>query len=158
MVGVREDLIVLLDGVDTDRMLAFWRWLVPDTFRPLFATALGDLFLTGPDGRVLWLDVGNGRLWPVARNTAEFKRLAASSDDGDFWFGPPLVDRLVEAGKVLGAGECYSYITLPMLGGDYGPANFRTYDVLHHFQVWGPIHEQLHDLPDGATVEFKIVE
>ena len=158
MVGVREDLLVSLDCVDTGRMLEFWRWLVPDTHQPLFATALGDLFLTRPDGQVLWLDMGVGQLRPVAADVAEFGRLATSPDDGDFWFGGPLVDRLVEAGKVRAPGECYSYLTLPMLGGEYELANFRTYDVVRHFQVWGPIHEQLRDLPDGATVEFKVVE
>jgi hypothetical protein len=38
------------------------------------------------------------------------------------------------------------------------PANFRVYDVVTPFRVWGPIHEQLRDLPDGATVEFAVVE
>jgi hypothetical protein len=44
-----------------------------------------------------------------------------------------------------------------MLGGQYEPGNFRIYDVVTHFQVWGPIHEQLRDVPDGATVEFKVI-
>ena len=41
---------------------------------------------------------------------------------------------------------------LPMLGGKYEPDNFRIYDVVTHFRVWGPIHEQLRDLPDGARL------
>jgi hypothetical protein len=45
-----------------------------------------------------------------------------------------------------------------MLGGEYAPANFRVYDMITHFRIWGPIHEQLHNLPDGATIEFKVVE
>ncbi len=158
MDGVREDLIVPLTGVDPERLLEFWRWLVPTPRRPLFATALGDLFLDAPDGRVLWLDVGAGELRPVAATEAEFRRAAADSENGSLWFGAALVDALRAAGRVLGPGECYSYWTLPMLGGEYEPANFTVYPVEHHFRVWGPIHEQLRDVPDGAQVELRVVD
>jgi hypothetical protein len=30
--------------------------------------------------------------------------------------------------------------------------------VVTHFRVWGPIHNQLRDLPDGAQVEFRVEE
>jgi hypothetical protein len=158
VVSVREDLIVTLAGIDADAMLEFWRWLIPQSHQPLFATALGDLFLSAPDGRVLWLDVGNGQLQEVAASAAEFERAAADPDNNYLWFVAMLVDRLRAAGKVLGPGECYCYLQLPMLGGEYEPANFRVDDVVTHFRVCGPIHEQLRDLPNGATVEFRVVE
>ena len=81
---------------------------------------------------------------------SEFEQAVADQDNNSLWFGHSLVDELRAAGKVLKPGECYSYIQLPMLGGEYEPDNFRVYDVLTHFRVWGPIHEQLHDLPDGT--------
>jgi type VI secretion system (T6SS) immunity protein Tdi1 len=155
LAGVREDLIVSFGGIDTDRMLEFWRWLIPKTHRPLFATALGDLFLVTPNGSVTWLDMGDGQLQVVARNEAEFAQKAADPDNNNFWFGAVLVDELRAAGTVLGPGECYCYLQLPMLGGEYEPENFKVYDVVTHFRVWGPIHEQLRDLPDGRRVEFE---
>jgi hypothetical protein len=156
--GVREDLVVPLADLDVGQMLQSWRWLIPETHRPLFATALGDLFLTAPDGSVGWLDMGTGQYEAVAANEEEFQRAAQDPENSSLWFGAGLVDRLRAAGKVLGPGQCYCYLQLPMLGGEYEPANFVIYDLNHHFQVWGPIHEQLHDLPDGATIEFKIEE
>jgi hypothetical protein len=63
-----------------------------------------------------------------------------------------------QTGEVLQEGECYSYLTLPMLGGKYEPDNFTVYPVAHHLRIWGPIHEQLRGLPDGATIEFKVDE
>jgi Domain of unknown function (DUF1851) len=158
MLDIREDLIVSLDGIDTGRMLEFWRWLIPETCRPLFATALGDLFLTDPDGGVLWLDMGVGELQVVAADEAEFRRAVANPDNESLWFGAVLVDRLRAGGKVLRPGECYCYLRLPMLGGEFEPDNFLIKDVVTHFQIWGPIHEQLRDLPDGATVRFEVVE
>jgi hypothetical protein len=156
--GVREDLIVPLAGVDVGRMLEFWRWLIPPTHRPLFATALGDLFLADSDGSVWWLDIGVGQLRSVAASEDAFRQAAADPDNNSLWFGAVLVDQLRAAGKVLGPGECYCYVQLPMLGGEYVPANFWVYDVVRHFRVWGPIHEQLRDVPDGTTFEFKVMK
>lgn len=156
MFGIREDLIVPFDGIDTDRMLEFWRWLIPETHRPLFATALGDLFLAEPTGRIMWLDIGGGRLENVAENEAEFRTVVTDPEKFGYWFGSVLVEDLRAAGKTLEPGECYCYITLPLLGGEYEPSNFRVYDVVTHFQVWGPIHEEIWNLPDGAQVEFEI--
>lgn len=95
---------------------------------------------------------------PVATTETEFRRAVTDPDNNGYWFGAALVDRLRASGKTLGPGECYSYVQLPMLGGEYEPANFRIYDVVTHFRVWGPIHEQLRDLPDGATITFKVGE
>jgi hypothetical protein len=156
MLNVRNDLLVSLADVDTGQMLEFWRWMIPEMHQPLFVTALGDLFLKDAAGQVLWLDMGIGSLQPVAANLTEFQEAATQPDNSTLWFGEKLVDELRASGKVLGPGECYSYIQLPMLGGAFDPANFRIYDVVTHFRVWGPIHEQLRDLPDGSSVEFVV--
>jgi len=153
---MRSDLVVRLDGTDTGPLMETWRWLLPPTLRPWFATALGDLFLVGQDGQVWWLDVGSGQARAVERTPDEFQRLAADPEHADLWFGEALVDAIRASGLLLGPGECYSYRQLPMLGGEYAAPNFRTYDVTTHFRVWGPLHEQLKDLPEGAQVQFDV--
>ena len=158
MRGVRDDLIVSLTGVDVDHMLEHWRWLLPTSYRPKFATALGDLFLVDADGRVTWLDVGRGTLEIVAEGEDAFESAATIADNLVDWFGKVLVDALRAAGNVLGPGECYSYRTLPLLGGRYEPQNFTKYPVARHFRVWGPIHEQLRDVPDGSGIRIEIVD
>lgn len=154
---IREDLIVRLADVDIDQMLEFWRWLIPPTFCPLFATALGDLFLVDTEERIQWLDIGVGQLKQVASSIAEFEIAVADPDNASLWFGASFIDELRTTVKILDPQECYSYIQLPMLGGEYDPTNFRVYNVVTHFRVWGPIHEKLKDLPDGTKIEFKIV-
>lgn len=154
MLGVRDDLVIPLNSIDPLRLLEFWRWLLSDSLRPWFATALGDLFLREPNGAVWWLDVGSGELQTVARDEEQLRNLLDNPDNTSRWFGEALVDRLRQSGIVLGPGECYSYRLLPILGGEYKPENFRVYDCLTHFRVWGPIHEQLQDVPDGSQVEF----
>ena len=41
MFDVRADLVVPLDGIDPESLLEHWRWLLPESLRPWFATALG---------------------------------------------------------------------------------------------------------------------
>jgi hypothetical protein len=77
VIDVREDLTVLLSGIDIGRLLECWRWLIPDDQQPLFATALGDLFMAGRDGSVRWLDMGDGQLQTVAASEPEFWQAAA---------------------------------------------------------------------------------
>jgi hypothetical protein len=158
MFGVRDDLIIPLDGVDPSPLLETWRWKVPEELRPWFATALGDLFLRGPGGEVVWLDVGGGELEEVADSEEAFAALAADPDNASVWFGEVLIDQLRAAGQVLAPGQCYTYLTPPILDGEYEPGNFRIKDLATHFQIWGPIHEKIKDLPDGATIEFHVTD
>jgi hypothetical protein len=154
MFDIRDDLIVQLDDIDQTMLMEFWRWLLPEPLRPWFATALGDLFLRDPSGQVVWLDMGSAELPPVARDEDHFRDLLRNPENAGLWFGKSLVDSLRASGLVLRPGEVYSYQTLPILGGEYTPENFRVYDVVTHFRVWGPIHEKLKDVPDGASVQF----
>jgi Domain of unknown function (DUF1851) len=89
----------------------------------------------GPDGEILWLDVGDGQLQTVAASEDEFQRAVADPDNNSFWFGAVLVDDLRRVGRVMKPGECYSYRKLPMLGGEYEPSNFRVYDAVTHFRA-----------------------
>ena len=156
MRGIRADLVVPLDGIDPDALLESWRWRVPRSSSPLFATALGDLFLRGGDGRVCLLDVGDGELWEVALDLSHFEEMAGDSSNTDLWFARTLVDKLIEAGSILRFGECFSYVKSPLIGGLYESSNFRVYDLLTHFRVWGPIHRAISDIPDGTSIEFAV--
>ncbi|MDB5390189.1 MAG: hypothetical protein JWM11_5835 [Planctomycetaceae bacterium] len=69
-----NDLIVAIDGDNPSRLLSSWRWLVNETFTPLLATAIGDMFLIDGNGSVHWLDVCCGTLSEVATSVSEFKQ------------------------------------------------------------------------------------
>src|SRR4051812_8652293 len=116
MLGVSDPSAVPLDKIDVGRMLEFWRWLIPESHRPLFATPLGDLFFASPTGEVSWLHMGVGEPEVVAVGEQEFRTALANEDNRNLWFAVRLVDALRAAGKVLGPGEVYSYRQLPLLG------------------------------------------
>lgn len=157
LAGVRPELVVEVDSVDPDHLLECWRWRVGPHWRPWFATVVGDLFLRGPGGDVAWLDVGSGELETAAHGEAEF--LAALADPQRFsvWFAPPMADRLRDPASgqpALQPGEVYSYLRLPLLGGDFAPANFRVRGLVDHFCTLGMLHRQFHENPDGAGLQF----
>jgi hypothetical protein len=158
MFGIRNDLVIPLEDIDSGALLEFWRWRVPDGLRTWFATALGDLFLRDEEGRIWWLDVGMGELECLAGDEQELGELLSDSDNRTVLFGEAFVDALDAAGIARTAGECYSYQVLPILGGKYETDNFCVYDVVTHFRVWGPIHEKIKDLPDGTQVQIAVGE
>jgi hypothetical protein len=41
-----------------------------------------------------------------------------------------------------------------VLGGEYSVANVRLSSLSDHFGLFGQLHRQTHDLPDGAVVEI----
>lgn len=150
-------LIIPTGELDPEGLLRNWQWLVPIGYRTLFASAFGDLFLSDERGRMFWLNVGGAELVEVAENASAFEQMLTEPEHRDFYLGPHLVEACEAAGLQREPDECYSYLTLPMLGGAYKPSNFRGRTLEGHLAGWGPICEQLAELPDGAEITFKVV-
>jgi len=153
-----KHLIAETNGIDRDRMLEQWRWLVPVGAEPLFATVLGDLFLRAPDGRVVWLDVGAGTATDVASDESEFSTLLDDEEHVQEWFMPQLVTALMASGSALAPGQCYSFKILPTLGGTYDPDNCHTLDLLSHFTGMGKLQRQIVALPLGTEIRVATLE
>ena len=136
-------------------LLSSWAWLLPKTLTVWIMNRFGDLFVVLEDGTVHMLDSGQGTLKKVAESRDDFTVRIDQDDNANDWLMIPLVDKLVAAGLVLQPGECYSYVDLPILGGDYTPENSRVVTIAHHYKALGPIHEKLKDIPDGTHVAFE---
>lgn len=143
------------DGLDWSTLLASWTWLLPAEFTLWFANRFGDLFIELEDGSIQKLDVGNGTLEKLADSREAFSDAIDEENNVDDWLMIPLVDDLVDAGVTLGPGQCYSYVQLPVLGGDYSVANTRVVSLDRYYQALGPIHEKLKGLVDGAQATFE---
>ncbi len=145
-------------GVAWAEVLRPWAWLLPREFTVWIVNRFGDLFIVLDDGSIHLLDVGVGSLEKLAGDREDFARLIDDDDKANDWLMMPLVDQLVALGRTLGPGECYSYVQLPLLGGDYTPENTRIVPIADHYKALGPIHERLKDLPDGTAVELIVSE
>ena len=116
----------------------------------------GDLFLKTDDGKIHVLRLDDGTLRCLADSRDQFSDLLDQGNNANDWLMIPLVDRLVAAGKKLKPGECYAFIQIPILGGDYIVENVAIRTVEIQYASLGPIFEQLESVPDGTTVNFQI--
>jgi len=138
-------------------LLSDWDWLLPEgEFTVWLMNRYGDLFLVLEDGGVRMLDVGNGSVEKLAESREDFMRKIDEGGNADDWLMIPLVDSLREAGKALGPGRCYSFITPPALGGEYTIENTTTLNVAEHYGVHASIHGQIKDLPGGTKVRLVV--
>lgn len=115
----------------------------------------GDLFLKTDDGSIHVLRLDDGSLRCLADSKEQFCDKIDDSETANDWLMIPLVDRLVAAGKVLGANECYAFIQIPLIGGNYVVENVDVRTVEFQYAALGPIFEQMEGLPDGTSIEFK---
>jgi hypothetical protein len=141
-----------------NELRAAWSWLLPDDYQPVLFSALGDLFYQTPSGEISWLNTGTAEVSKLADSQPEFQRLLGTNK-ADEWFLPPLIEKLISAGKTLSPGRCYTFVTLPIFReGTYAVENLNPVDAREHFGLTGHIHKEISNLPDGATVEIKIVK
>lgn len=97
-------------------------------------------------------DVGIGTLERLASSRDEYADLLDVGDNANDWLMIPLVDQCVQAGLSLTENQCYSFKTPPILGGEYEVANTEICDLSVHYSLFGQIHSQIKDLPDGTRI------
>jgi hypothetical protein len=151
-----HDYLIDHSGLEWAQLLSGWEWLLPPEFSVWLMNCFGDLFLILPDGSVHMLDVGCGSFTKLAESRDEFTRIIDEDDNADDWLMIPLVERLVEAGVLLEPGQCYSFVTPPIMGGEYSVENTMVVPISEHVGLYGSYHEQLKDVPDGSKVVINV--
>lgn len=149
-----NDLTFLPSDEALASLRAAWEWLLPETFEPVMASALGDMFFQEDGPEIYWLNTGTADITRVADSREEFLELL-ETEQADHWFMPHLIEALEAAGKILQPDQCYTYAALPIFKeGKYEVGNLNPVPSAEHFGVTGDIHRQLRDLPDGAKVRI----
>jgi hypothetical protein len=143
-------------GFDWAQLLAGWESLLPSEFSVWLMNRFGDLFLILSDGSISMLDIGGDSLTKLADTRDEFVRKIDEEGNADEWLMIPLVDRLVQARTLLEPGQCYSFVTPPILGGEYSVENTMVVPITEHFGLYASYHEQLRGVPDGTKVVLKV--
>jgi len=150
------DYLIDCSRFDWQKLLASWHWLLPSEFTTWVMNRFGDLFLKTPDGKIHRLALDDGSLTVLAESKDQFCDRLDESGVADDWFLIPLVDELVAAGRALNEGQCYGFIQIPILGGEYAVENVTVRHVADQYAALGPIFERLQDVPDGTRVSFEI--
>jgi hypothetical protein len=137
-----------------------WAWLVPEQWTPVICSMVPGIFLEKPNGEIHWLDTGTGLVGKVADTRDGFEDILSSSPElVEEWFLPGLIDQLHAAGKRAAPGQCYGFTILPIFAeGKYKVDNMLVVPVREQFVGIAEIHRQLSELPDGTSVQMKIVD
>jgi hypothetical protein len=145
-----------INSIDIPDILSCWHWLIGDITAVHTISVLGDIFLIGKDKGIYWLQSDCGKLSKIADNNAKFEKKLSDEAEYDEWFLPQLVEKLIDAGKILKENEVYSYNKLPVIGGEYSVENIEPTDMSVHFAFSGQICEQIKNLPDGTKVNIVV--
>ena len=151
-----SDYLIDCSRFDWQKLFASWHWLLPSEFMPWMMNRFGDLFLKTHDGKIHRLALDDGSLSVLAESKEQFCDKLDEPGVANDWLLIPLVDELVAAGKTLKEGQCYAFVQIPILGGDYVVENVAVRDVAYQYAALGPIFEKLKDVPDGTRVSFEI--
>jgi hypothetical protein len=151
------DYLIDHQGFDWSAILANWGWILPtEEFSIWLMNRFGDLFIVFDNDTVHMLNVGTGSLEKLAESRHDFGNKIDKGNNANDWLMIPLVDQLVQAGRLLHRGECYSFIIPPVLGGEYSVENTVVRAIPEHFSFFASIHKQIKDLPDGAKVRLRV--
>jgi hypothetical protein len=149
-----HDYLIECSAFDWQKLVETWHWRLPHKFTTWMMNRFGDLFLKTEEGKIHVLRLDDGSLRCLADSRDQFCDKLDQDGNANDWLMIPLVDRLVAAGKILKEKQCYAFVKLPILGGDYVIENVEVRDVALQYAALGPIFEKLEDVPDGSTVIF----
>ncbi len=137
---------------DWAELLADWQSLIPQQSSRWLLTKFGELFFCQPDGKIGMLQVSGFQYQVVAKDQTDFQEWLADPDKMAEWFLAPLMGRLETTGRLLGPGQCYSFVQALGLGGALSPDNVKVLSVRDHFCGWGKVFRQIGGLAPGTQI------
>jgi hypothetical protein len=141
-----SDYLIDQQGKDWAKLLSDWAWLLPHDLTVWIVNRFGDIVLVLNDGTVHFLDVGAGTLKQIAESREDFCVKVDADNNSE----------CVEAGMILGHDQCYTFKRAPVFGGQYSVQNIEVGDLEVNYSLLGQTHDQIKDLPDGATVNLVV--
>jgi hypothetical protein len=159
------DIAFVPDAELAEETAIAWKWLIPESWKIVLSSMFGGVFLEKKSGGVFWLECGTALVERVADNAADFHAYLKSERDNKWaeqveeWFLIGLVQRLHDAGKTPGPGQCYGLTILPVFeGGRYDVENAFVLSAREWLTVTASLHHQILGIPDGAQVKIKVGE
>lgn len=94
----------------------------------------------------------------IADTEEEFTALWKDKDFLTDWHMESMVEIAEKSLGPLGNGRCYCFKIPTVLGGDYTAENLGTVALEELVSFSGDVAKQIKDLPDDATVRFRVVD
>lgn len=143
-----------VEGIDVNKLLEDWRWLLSGSYRLVAINAFGDLFLEGDNSEMHWLDITGGTISVVASSVAEFQNSASSNSET--WFLRSDEEHAANKGYRPIKGQCIGSKIPWIFRESTGIAeNLRIADLYEYVGFMGSLHRQIAEVPNGGTVRIR---
>jgi hypothetical protein len=147
------------DAQSYSQALESWGWLKGLAgMSPALANAFGDLFMEAADGSYAFLSTLDGTLerhWPDA---ASLQAAINTRQAQDEFLIVGLVQDASRAGLDPGPQQVLSFKVPPALGGAVAVENLTVEDFVVTVNIAGQIHQQIRELPPGATISGVTID
>jgi hypothetical protein len=135
-----------------------WGWTGIEPSEISGENAFGNLIVRDSSGLYWRLCPEDLSCQVIARGRSELDLLSKDQAFLHDWYMSSLVAEAEESLGPLSAGQKYCLRIPGPLGGEYGGSNLAKLALRELVLASGHIAEQIKDLPDGATVQLKIVD
>ncbi|MFE3229451.1 hypothetical protein [Nocardia sp. NPDC059228] len=137
--------------------LESWAWIGLEGKEPAFASLFGDIFFDSQDG--IWvLDLVEGALEWRWDDLEECRSELETAEGQEDWLWADLAQAAFERGLRPKRSEILDFAVPPKIGGELSVDNVHVMDFVTGVGMAGQIHQQLRHVPEGATVQFKMIE
>lgn len=143
--------------LDLNRLLAQWHWLCVDPVVLVARNGFGDLFLRTANGKILWLNVGDGALTEVAESESRFEHLLQESANRERWLAEKQLEAFAERGLKPNDLQCIGF-KVPVVFAESAnvPNNAYVADLYEQVSFLGDLHRQILDDPNGTQVRLRV--
>ena len=138
-----RDLAISCAGIDCDRLLTAWQWLLPKDAKPLLLGIFGDWVFGRPDGGHWHLDLLEGQFHFIAGSSAEFNAKKEKEEYRDEWFGANWAEIALTHGIEPNYEECLGWKVLPIMGAPIALENICVYPLMAYQTINGEVFRQI---------------
>jgi hypothetical protein len=135
-----------------------WGWVGIEPVEVVGENDFGNLIVKDEDGKYWRLCPEDCYCKVIAANRAELDVLSIDQEFLRDWYMTDLVSLANNQCGPLSKGRKYCLKVPGVLGGAYGGDNLATAPQIDLVRLSGHIAHQIHELPDGAKIDLRVVE
>jgi hypothetical protein len=135
-----------------------WSWTGIKPVKVVGENDFGNLMVRDQQGQYWRICPEDLYCKPIAKDRAALDALIQDDEFQEDWAMAALVEEAQAKVGPLGSNRKYCLKIPGLLGGEYGGSNLASISLVELIAVSGDIAFQIKDLPDGAQVQFQIVE
>jgi hypothetical protein len=134
-----------------------WGWTHVDFAEIVGQSLMGHLLVIDRTGTYHYLDPDLLSLAALGDEAAA-QAYMAQDETKLVWRADALVDAATERLGFTAMGEVYSRTVSALLSGDYGHEHLVRISLVELIYLTGDLARQVHDLPDGAEIQLKVID